>query len=257
MDTIFVTDTIYRFIQDTSIIHSIDIVDRIDSIYNRSFNLIIMTFAIFAGLTGIIIPLLIAYWQNRSLKLKEDEIANKVKDTENKLNSQIEFKTNHLKATISSFENRFENLYEQYFKLQENMVCSSKLTDIKIKISSDDFLSGFCDICRFLNDDVTKSNDIYSNYVRREALFRLRLFDIKKIMDLSNTPNDMGHIYSLLLSSEGSLKGLIDKDLLEEEDSKYISEILKIVFDKRMEFPLDQKGIHQIFEARFSNSDIK
>ena len=38
-DTVYYTDTIVRIVQDTSAILGLDIVDKIDSIYNRSFNL--------------------------------------------------------------------------------------------------------------------------------------------------------------------------------------------------------------------------
>lgn len=82
--------TIINAIQENAD-RSIDLIEKVDSFYNNAWDKLIIFGSILFGLVGVIVPLVIQYYQKRTLKLSEDALRSNLKtELKNELLKDIE-----------------------------------------------------------------------------------------------------------------------------------------------------------------------
>lgn len=59
---------------------SIDLIEKIDSFYNNAWNKLILFGSILFAIVGVLVPIVIQWYQKRTLKLSEESIKRKLKD---------------------------------------------------------------------------------------------------------------------------------------------------------------------------------
>lgn len=52
----------------------IDIVDRVELVFENAWNKLVLTSAVILGIVGVIVLILIQVWQNRTLKQNEENL---------------------------------------------------------------------------------------------------------------------------------------------------------------------------------------
>lgn len=70
--------TIINAIQDNAD-RSIDLIDKVDNFYNNAWNKLILFGSILFAIVGVFIPLVIQWYQKRTLKLSEETLKNNLK----------------------------------------------------------------------------------------------------------------------------------------------------------------------------------
>lgn len=99
-------------------VDALGILEKVNSFYDSAWNKLIIYTTILIAIIGIILPLLVTWWQNRSLKIKEESIR---KDFLNEFNKQInELKENINKTTEENINKKFEDLNK---KLESKLDC--------------------------------------------------------------------------------------------------------------------------------------
>jgi hypothetical protein len=242
-------DTVFVAIHDTTTIHGIDLVDRIDAIYNRSFTLIATEFGILAAMIGIVLPIIIAWWQSRTIKLREKELEKKIELTQKSMENALNFKETILNGKIEGYNKSIQNVYDKYMDMFTESFLLSRLMDIKISIKTSEIVVAITQLSLLLNDAVNKDG-IYKSIARREALGLLKNINIDKIEAIDNKPNDTGITYGWLYDSEKNIAALLNKKILEEQDEIQIQNILSEITKKRNSFDPNQKGIFSWIESR-------
>ncbi|MGA2505924.1 MAG: hypothetical protein ABSF80_00415 [Chitinispirillaceae bacterium] len=246
INTLFVHDTVIRLVHDTIMsMNHIDIVDKIDNIYNRSYNQIFMAFFFFAGLVGIGLPLLINYYQQRNIKIREKELETRIINTEKTLkdvtNAQI--KIMEMRFTIT--EKSIERLQERYYKLTQEDMYSNFLSDIKLNIKlmkdSPNFYMYYATLDLLLGD-INSPEELYNSINCSSALRLFQDMPIDKINKISITPKDYGITYSKLIEIDNVLLKLLSKGILKESDKIKIEKVQLAISAKHKSFSVDQKG---------------
>ena len=52
----------------------LDVLNKVDAFYNSAWNMLIIYTTILLALVGVILPILISWWQNRVLKFREESL---------------------------------------------------------------------------------------------------------------------------------------------------------------------------------------
>ena len=196
-------NTIIKAIQDNAD-KSIDIIEKVDSFYNNAWNKLILFGSILFVIVGVFVPLVIQWYQKRTLKLSEDALKNNLKkeltkellddidkkfrENENQLKalnasanakilfSQAKFSVEKnsykgalgeiVTASISSLEcNDFRTLQEILDFLLNNC-----LPYLSIEEINDLKTANVCDLNHFL-EELNKKDD--------RAMFQTKIGDIK------------------------------------------------------------------------------
>lgn len=209
------SDTLYsmiKAIQDNTD-KSIDLIEKVDNFYNNAWSKLVLFGSVLFVIVGVFIPLVIQWYQNRTLKLSEETLKNHLKkELKNELLVEIEkqFSENEKKlktlnasanakilfsqakfsveknsykgalgevvtASISSLEcNDFRTLQELL-----DFLLNSCLPYLSIEEINDLKTANVCDLHFFL-DELTKKDD--------RAMFQTKIGDIKvKISKLPAT----------------------------------------------------------------------
>ena len=118
----------------------IEILEKLDMFYNNAWNKLILFTTILLAIVGVIIPLIINWWQNRNLKLREKDLKNeitsffdeKLKDFKKDLSSSIEEKYKDELKKMKYYQLKIQGKLEgAQFLLQAN-----SQSDIKDKLNS-------------------------------------------------------------------------------------------------------------------------
>ena len=72
---------------------SLDLISKIDTFYNNAWTKLIVTVTILFTIVGIVIPLIIQYYQKRELKLGEEKLKAEIESIEIRLKSEIKQET--------------------------------------------------------------------------------------------------------------------------------------------------------------------
>lgn len=119
----------------------IEILKSVDEFYNSAWNKLIIFTSILVAVVGVIIPILLTWWQNRTLKIREDAIQKElnssltitIKNIEEKLTNRIneEF-DNKIEKIKSEMNQEVANIRAGTFHLQGNNNLKEKLYKLAI-----------------------------------------------------------------------------------------------------------------------------
>ena len=99
---------IYNAIQNSAN-QSIDIIEKVDSFYNNAWSKLIIVVSIMGAVVGVFIPIIIQWYQNKTIKSSEEKLASKLKEEVSQLKIEIK------KELQSTIKERFEG-YEDKLK---------------------------------------------------------------------------------------------------------------------------------------------
>ena len=111
-------------------LNPIEILEKVDLFYNNAWNKLIIFTTILLTIVGVVIPIIINWWQNRNLKLREKALKEDLKDFFNdelsKLKKEMEtsIKEQFKEEIGKSKENQEEiknSLQGTFFHLQANI----------------------------------------------------------------------------------------------------------------------------------------
>jgi len=127
-DTIRVVKTIADTIKHSST-ESIDLLGKMDSFYNNAWTKLILVITIAFTIIGIVVPLLIQWYQKRELKIGEDKLREDIKnaiavataDFTKYVDEQVQKKFNELDEKVSK---HLANLDGKTFQLQGQILFS-------------------------------------------------------------------------------------------------------------------------------------
>lgn len=94
-------------------IHSetIDLITQVDSFYNSAWDKLILVGAVSFAIIGVLIPIIIQWYQNKSLKISEDLLKSEIENQTLKLQNEIlEIVRNELKAELAAFEDNIRKI---------------------------------------------------------------------------------------------------------------------------------------------------
>ncbi len=211
-------DTIDHIISSvqTTTAQDVDLIQKVDSFYNNAWNKLILFGSILFAIVGIFVPLVIQWYQKRTLKLSEEtlksklksdlkdellkEIENKFVDNEKKFqmlkasaNAKILFSQAKFSIEKNSFKGALGELVsasissmecDDYRTLQEvlDYMLYNCLPNLSIEEINDLTTANVCDLQRFLSD-LTKKDD--------RAMFHSRIGEIKvRLTKLPKTIKD-------------------------------------------------------------------
>lgn len=191
---------------------SVEVIDKIDNLYNNNFNRFIVFWAIVASLIIIGIPYYITRMQNKILEAKKTEIFNysksEITKLEEKFTSELKEKYIELNDLINiTTENSKENLRKEFIKSHiVNLYIASKINEIDKK--HDNVFSN-------LSNAVIRSNSIeYYHGVKfhlNNILTSLTKFRNEGIVLNTEKLKEIGKKLEVLRDIEE-----IDQDLLEK-----------------------------------------
>lgn len=93
----------------------IEILEKLDVFYNNAWNRLVLFTTILLALVGVVIPLIISWWQSRNLKLQEASVKKELSDF-------FESKSNQLKEELNKTINElFENKIAEVKKYQDKI----------------------------------------------------------------------------------------------------------------------------------------
>ena len=85
---------------------SIEIIEKVDSFYNNAWSKLIIVVSIMGAIVGVFIPLMIQWYQNKTIKSSEEKLTNKLKEEVTKLKNEL---NNDLLTTIKEKFDEYEN----------------------------------------------------------------------------------------------------------------------------------------------------
>lgn len=135
---------------------AIEILEKVDAFYNSAWNKLIIAASVLIAVIGIVIPILINWWQSRTLKIREEairaefsiqlkkykkqirkEMEERSKKELDKLTGKIDRKiafteagTFFIQANNFFSQNRFKRALHSYLIAAKNIICSDTLTNI-------------------------------------------------------------------------------------------------------------------------------
>ena len=123
-----------RVIHDTLVIKQfsdLDVLDKVNTFYTSSWDRLIITVSIAFGIVGIVMPLIIQWYQKKTLQLSEDNlkalIISEIENTKEELKSDF---SKRLEDVIITYDAKIENLiyetYAQAYHLQSRINYDSK-----------------------------------------------------------------------------------------------------------------------------------
>lgn len=123
-----------RVMHDTLVIKQfsdLDVLDKVNTFYTSSWDRLIITVSIAFGIVGIIIPLIIQWYQRKTLQLSEDNlqalIISEIDKAKEELKSEF---TKRLEEVITTYDAKMEHLifetYGQAYHLQSRVNYDSK-----------------------------------------------------------------------------------------------------------------------------------
>lgn len=192
---------------------SIDLIEKVDNFYNNAWNKLILFGSILFAIVGVFVPLVIQWYQKRTLKLSEETLkGNLKKELKNELLSDIEkkFAENEKQLKVLNASANAKILFSQAkFSIEKNSykgalgeivtasISSMDCNDFRTLQELLDFLSNNClpylsveeindlktaNVCdlNFFLDELTKKDD--------RAMFQTKIGEIKvKISKLPPT----------------------------------------------------------------------
>lgn len=204
--------TIINAIQDNAD-RSIDLIDKVDNFYNNAWNKLILFGSILFAIVGVFIPLVIQWYQKRTLKLSEETLKNNLKkELKTELLAEIkeQFDENEKKLKTLNASANAKILFSQAkFSVEKNSykgalgeivtasISSLECNDFRTLQELLDFLLNSC--LPFLSveeiNDLKTANVCDLNYFLEElakkddrAMFQTKIGDIKvKISKLPST----------------------------------------------------------------------
>ena len=203
----------------------IEILNHLDSFYNNAWNKLILFTTILLAIVGIIVPLIITWFQNRNLKLKEQNLRNEIElDYKKKL--QI-IKQDLLKQTLKEIDEKIEKFDERqdklraelkglHFHLQANATqddTKGKLTDFIIAsefyIKGEDYLNLRTTVdC--ICDEIENSSKEELKEIKEDAA------DIANLIELLGEIDEKGSFTSQIRDLKKKIKKLPEKRTSEE-----------------------------------------
>jgi hypothetical protein len=105
--------TLFTLIQKTeeTAIQTIDLINKIDSFYNSAWNKLILIGSIALGIIGILVPIIIQWYQKKIYELSEEnlkqELSIKMSELKEELKDTIE---DQIKENIKEYEDKIEKL---------------------------------------------------------------------------------------------------------------------------------------------------
>lgn len=146
------TDSIQLAIDSVNLLsHDIDLIQKIDSFYSNAWDKLILFGSIAFGLAGVVIPIVIQWFQRRTIKLSEELLKNEItksadeikKELLNDLSEKIDQKLEHFEqhinhtnasanAKIFFAQGKF-NLEKNYYPVALNELITASYSCIECK----------------------------------------------------------------------------------------------------------------------------
>lgn len=208
----------------TNVEKRFDIIDKVDSFYNNAWTKLIVFGSILFALVGIFVPLLIQWFQKRTLKLSEENLKTTLKtELLTELTSTIEqkFKDNEEKLRVLNASANAKILYSQAkFSLERNsykgalgeivtasnfsLECSdfktlqelldfllnSCLPNLSIEEINDLKTANVCDLHNFL--EVLTSKDDRAMFQNKIGEIKVKLTKLPKTVKLKSDEKNKG-----------------------------------------------------------------
>lgn len=177
----------------------LEVLEKLDAFYTNAWEKLIIYNTVFLALIGIIIPLIIQWWQTRNLKIREevlklelnDLFADKSKELEDKILGVIDEK---FKTEIEKIEKKVERIKSELrgtqFHLQANILDSDKEKMVSLVFAAEHYIDGedfanLMTILSMLKESITKitKEDISNMLAEKADLDAL----IKKLDEMENS----------------------------------------------------------------------
>jgi len=107
MDTVY----IYNMVRDTIVVKAndnIDVVAKIDVMYNNAWNRLIIFWTVLGAIIGIVVPWCVTWYQRNQLKIDKEELKKQI--DESKMLSKM------MEAHIAHFQGEFSRIVVDKFK---------------------------------------------------------------------------------------------------------------------------------------------
>lgn len=119
---------VIRTIEKTSN-DGIDLINKVDSFYNSAWDKLIMMGTVAFAIVGIVVPLIIQWYQKKSLKISEELLKKEIENQVSKIKQEILVDiSNILDSKFQVYEQKIENLAAaanaKSFHIQGNFYCS-------------------------------------------------------------------------------------------------------------------------------------
>ena len=109
--TIFdMSETLVTILIQTDPSQQVDLIQKIDSLYNNAWNKLVIVGSVAFAIVGIIVPLVIQWYQRRTLKLSEELMKKEIADNAEEKKGEI------IKVISEEIEAKFES-YEKQLKM--------------------------------------------------------------------------------------------------------------------------------------------
>ncbi|HLO69831.1 MAG TPA: hypothetical protein VK167_03125 [Flavipsychrobacter sp.] len=132
-----------RVMHDTLVIKQfsdLDVLDKVNTFYTSSWDRLIITVSIAFGIVGIIIPLIIQWYQRKTLQLSEDNlqalIISEIDKAKEELKSEF---TKRLEEVIHTYDTKIEDVISETYARTYHL-------QARINFDSENYVRSFVDI---------------------------------------------------------------------------------------------------------------
>lgn len=250
MDTITNIYSLFASVTD-SLNMFLEMLDKLDNMYDRSLKTMLIYFTILAGLIGIIAPSVVTFIQWFRVRVKEKEIEAKLGSESKRLDSKIENSIKLIDMKIKSTTESINKLFDRFSEISFEQFTNNRVMDVKSDYNKGEKALAINSCSRLLIDSGSKEK-INKSIALREALVSLRY---ARVDDISNKPNDMGTTYQNLTDAEENLSKLIELGFVENDEKKALQNLKNALSKKRNEFKDDQKGMGYLLTKNLYHKD--
>lgn len=193
-----------------------ELINQVNEFYNSAWDKLVIVATVSFAIVGIIVPLLIQWYQKKSLQSSEDRLKNEINAESNKIKEALEIEmrafleleTKKFEDKIKKLENKFEagifhvqgnnELHRKDYKSAFGSLCIAAMFYVRI----DDFQN-----LRAILDDIDHG-DWIQNLEKKdiEELNQSNNCDIEKIFDEINAKENKGSFKAIVQSIKKKLK---------------------------------------------------
>lgn len=186
--------------------NGIDLINKVDSFYNSAWNKLIIFGSVAFAIIGILIPFVIQWYQNKTLKISEELLKKEIENQTSKIKAELLGDINIiLEERISIFEQKIEKLNAsanaKAFHLQGN----SQLNIANISGALSDYIAAAMDylVCEDYSNLHTVLRVISENCIQPlsyEEIMDLKISDncdLENLLDKLENTDDKGMFLQL------------------------------------------------------------